>query len=285
MQLIILTGVSGSGKSIALNALEDQGFYCVDNLPATLLSEFVRRFKDDEFVDRVAVGVDSRNRHFLEQLPGEITAIEEMGVDTTLIYVDASIQTLLKRYKESRRPHPLHSANVGLQEAIKKEQEQLQWLRATADTVIDTTEFTPHELRRKIKGMSLRDGHSLYVQVESFGYRHGIPIDADMVFDVRCLPNPHWEEELRPYNGTQQPIIEFLTGNPEVEEMFGDIINFTEKWLPAFKRENRSYLTIAIGCTGGKHRSVYLSERIAEYFKQIGQPVHVRHRELESMSE
>jgi len=270
-RFIIVTGLSGAGKSIALHALEDGGFYCVDNLPAALLLDFA------EFVDKgdlphyrqVAVGVDARNPAMdLSQFPRLLDALYEMEFDVELIYIEASDQTLINRFSETRRKHPLSSGEQPLAQAIAQERVVMETLSDRANLRLDTTHTHIHEFRALIaERVTLREDGALSLQVCSFGYKNGVPPDADFVFDLRCLPNPYWDPALRELSGRDQAIQDFLHGEPLVDKMIGDVVGFLEQWIPAFEAENRSYLTIAMGCTGGRHRSVYVVERIAAYFK------------------
>ena len=270
-RFIIVTGLSGAGKSIALHALEDGGFYCVDNLPAALLLDFA------EFVDQgdlphyrqVAVGVDARNPAMdLSQFPRVLDALYEMEFDVELIYIEASDQTLINRFSETRRKHPLSSGEQPLAQAIAQERVVMETLSDRANLRLDTTHTHIHEFRALIaERVTLRENGALSLQVCSFGYKNGVPPDADFVFDLRCLPNPYWDPALRELSGRDQAIQDFLHGEPLVDKMIGDVVGFLEQWIPAFEAENRSYLTIAMGCTGGRHRSVYVVERIAAHFK------------------
>jgi UPF0042 nucleotide-binding protein len=270
-RFIIVTGLSGAGKSIALHALEDAGFYCVDNLPAALLLDFA------EFVDKgdlphyrqVAVGVDARNPATdLSLFPRVLDALYEMQFDVELIYIEASDQTLINRFSETRRKHPLSSGEQPLGQAIAQERVVMESLSDRANLRVDTTHTHIHEFRALIaERVAGRTTDALSLQVCSFGYKNGVPPDADFVFDLRCLPNPYWDPALRELSGRDQAIQDFLHGEPTVDKMIGDIVGFLEQWIPAFEAENRSYLTIAMGCTGGRHRSVYVVERIAAHFR------------------
>ncbi|QBQ54119.1 RNase adapter RapZ [Nitrosococcus wardiae] len=280
MKLLIISGVSGSGKSIALHALEDQGFYCIDNLPVYLLPVFAQKMQQDAQQLRAAVGIDARNLpQELQQFPQILEDIEEVGAQCHIIFLDASDATLLKRFSETRRKHPLN--NIPLAEAIRHERELLEAIAEKADLRIDTTCTTVHQLRDLIServGDGARTGMSLLFQ--SFGYKHGVPLDADFVFDVRCLPNPYWEPHLRPLSGRDQEVIAYLERHETVTQMRQDLIAFLQHWLQRFQETNRSYLTVAIGCTGGQHRSVYLTEQLTAYFHSAHNRVLCRHREL-----
>lgn len=283
MNFLIVSGLSGSGKTIALQALEDMGYYCIDNLPAVLLSPFAREFLEqaENGFSNSAVGIDSRNRGFLKSLPNNLEELGNLGLEYKIIFLEADESMLIKRFSETRRRHPLTDRETPLLEGIRREKEFLGPLSSAAARHIDTTHTTPQELRGLVRDFAGGEiDSSLSLLFESFGYKHGPPVDADFVFDVRCLPNPYWEAELRPLNGLQQEIVEFLEGREEVSQMIEHIRGFVETWLPHFKEENRSYITVAVGCTGGQHRSVYVAQKLADYFS--GQPldVQVRHREL-----
>ncbi|MCG6975643.1 MAG: RNase adapter RapZ [Acidiferrobacterales bacterium] len=283
MSLLIISGLSGSGKSITLHALEDSGFYCIDNLPAKLLPHLAEQLKEsaDTPVTRVAVGIDARNRTFLGELPDALRKLSELGVDYEIVFLEADDSILIKRYKETRRKHPLTDEDVSLLEGIALEKKRLNPLSSKATLRIDTTYTTPHQLRQQVREFALRPGTgALTLLFRSFGFKHGTPMDADYVFDVRCLPNPYWQPELRMHTGLDEPVIDFLQRQDAVDEMFQAISSFLEKWLPAFEQEHRTYLTIAVGCTGGQHRSVYLTERLARYFAAKNVQTQVRHREL-----
>ncbi len=283
MSFLLVSGLSGSGKSIALNALEDSGFYCIDNLPARLLPYLAEQIQQsgDQSSDNVAVGIDVRNRGFLSGLPEALKKLSEIGVKYQIIFLEADEAILIKRYKETRRKHPLTDQDTSLLEGISLEKDLLNPLSSNAELRVDTTFTTPHQLRQQIIDFSSSgESGNLTLLFRSFGFKHGTPLDADYVFDIRCLPNPYWQSELRQYSGLDEPVIEFLEKQSEVNEMFDSICAFLEKWLPSFVKENRSYLTIAIGCTGGQHRSVYLTDRLATYFTSTGVRTQVRHREL-----
>ncbi|EAR61057.1 RNase adapter RapZ [Neptuniibacter caesariensis] len=284
MKLVVISGRSGSGKSTALQALEDIGFYCIDNLPALLLPDLVQQMiSEPSHPDKIAVSIDARNLlsnlskfpQILEQLRAERWAEYEV------IYLDSSEATLLKRYSSTRRKHPLSNETKNLQQSIQSEAELLEPIASLADIRIDTTRLSLYDLRDTVKlRVAKRKEQILSVQFESFGFKHGVPLDVDFVFDVRVLPNPHWIPELRQYTGQQKPVQEFLGNEPEVSEMISEITEFLEKWLPRFAKNNRSYITIGIGCTGGQHRSVYICEQLTSHFSQLMDNVHVRHREL-----
>ena len=277
MQLLLLTGMSGSGKSIALNALEDLGYYCVDNLPAKLLPEMVEYLRQSNHV-HVAMSIDVRSAETLSLLPQHVLVLRHSDVEVQLIYLEASTDTLVKRYSETRRRHPLSDGERTLPEAIARERELLAEIAALAHR-IDTSDLRPAQLRAWIRDFVNIERSGLTLLFQSFAFKNGLPLDADMVFDVRSLPNPFYDPKLRPLTGRDAAVIEFLQGEASVRLMLSDIRGFLENWLPSFVRDNRSYLTVAIGCTGGQHRSVYLVEELARHFApQI--KVLVRHREL-----
>ncbi len=284
MKLVVLSGRSGSGKTTALQALEDAGFYCIDNLPAVLLPDLIRQMTDtDDGPKRIAVSIDARNlTSSLERFPAlhhQLKSYRHLSCE--VIYLDASEATLLKRFSATRRKHPLTDRYSGLQEAIEHERLLLEPIVSLADLRIDTTHMTLYDLRDRIKlRLTQRREQSLSLLFESFGFKHGSPLDSDFTFDVRSLPNPHWIPELRPLTGKDEEVKFFLQQSTEALEMQQDITQFLERWLPRIRQDNRSYLTVAIGCTGGQHRSVYLTEQLAEHFSQQMENVHVRHREL-----
>ncbi len=283
MSFLLVSGLSGSGKSIALHALEDSGFYCIDNLPARLLPHLAEQIQQtgNTAPGDVAVGIDARNREFLKELPQALEKLSQLGINYQIMFLEADEAILIKRYKETRRKHPLTDEDVSLLEGIALEKIRLNPLSSKAALRVDTTYTTPHQLRRQVQDFAnSNDDGGPTLLFRSFGFKHGTPLDADYVFDIRCLPNPYWQTELRQYTGLDEPVIEFLEKQPEVHDMFESISAFLEKWLPCFKRENCSYLTIAIGCTGGQHRSVYLTDKLAAYFADKGVQTQVRHREL-----
>lgn len=276
MQLILVSGLSGSGKSIALNVLEDGGYYCVDNLPATLLLEVID-FLADAGHDRVALSIDARSAA-LAALPEHLAALRKRGVDCRVLYLEASVQTLLRRFSETRRRHPLAGAGLTLPEAIERERGLLSGVAALGQR-IDTSELQPRVLQNWIRDMLGVGAESLTLLFESFSFRDGIPLDADWVLDARMLPNPHYDPQLRPYTGKDAVVIEYLGRDESVQRWLADVRALLGRWLPEIVRENRSYVTVAIGCTGGRHRSVYLAERLAESFRADWR-VLVRHRGL-----
>jgi len=283
MSFFIVSGLSGSGKSIALQALEDLGFYCIDNLPAGLLPHFAEQLvaTGPENVRHTAVGIDARNRAFLDLLPASLERLRSLGVDYRIVYLEADEATLVKRFKETRRRHPLTGPETPLMEGIRLERKLLEPLAYNPTIRIDTTHTTPHELRARVQDFaSAEDSVGMTLLFESFGYKKGTPADADFVFDVRCLPNPHWQLALRPYTGRDAPVTAFLEQHAEVGRMRDELIRFLETWLPGFESERRSYMTVAIGCTGGQHRSVYFVEHLAAHFATRGYKTQIRHREL-----
>ena len=277
MQLILISGLSGSGKSIALNVLEDAGYYCVDNLPASLLpatTEFLR----EQGYEEVAISVDVRSGSGIAELPRNVSQLKQSGMDLRLIFLDAKTDTLTRRFSETRRRHPLADGKLTITECIKRERELLAPV-GELGAHFDTSDLAPNALRAWIKDFLGIDRSKLTLVFQSFGFKHGIPLDADLVFDVRCLPNPHYDPALRDLTGRDAAVVEFLKRDDMVNRMEGDLRKFVADWLPAFERDNRSYLTVAIGCTGGRHRSVYLAENLARHFAGATQVV-VRHREL-----
>jgi UPF0042 nucleotide-binding protein len=276
MQLVLISGLSGSGKSVALRVLEDDGYYCVDNLPATLLDD-VTAFLAEAGHARVAVSVDARSAA-LAALPERIAALRKRGVDCRLLFLEASPQTLLRRFSETRRRHPLLGPTRTLAEAIEHERSLLAEVAELSER-IDTSEVRAQDLRRWVRSLLALSGGAPLLLIESFAFRDGLPLDADWVADVRMLPNPHYVDALRPLTGLDAPVAEFLEREDAVQRMIADLRSLLERWLPDILRENRSTLTIAIGCTGGRHRSVYVAERLAEALRAQAQ-VLVRHRSL-----
>lgn len=287
MKLYIVSGTSGSGKSIALHALEDLGYYCIDNLPVGLLPAFVQELlsAEREGYSNAAVGVDARNlANDFAILPGALQQLRDSGIPYQILFLDADDDTLLKRFSETRRRHPLTRGDTPLADAIQHERTLLEPIASRADLRLDTSHTNVHQLRDLVQAhVGASASGKLSLLFESFGYKHGIPVDADFVFDIRCLPNPHWQPSLRAFTGRDPHVIEFLEQHPEVEQMFQSISGFLATWLPQFETIGRSYLTVAIGCTGGQHRSVYFAERLARHFSGhvTGKiKVSVRHREL-----
>lgn len=284
LQLIIISGRSGSGKSTALNQLEDEGYYCIDNLPASLLPSLVERTSNSAFAsfEGTAVSIDARNawqdlanfKVIMESLP--------QSVETGVLYLDAQDTTLIKRFSETRRKHPLSSDTLPLADAIVQERELLEPIASAATLVLDTSAMNIYELRDAIKQRLLPgNSGSMSILIQSFGFKQGLPADADLVFDVRMLPNPHWVRELRLKNGLEEPVKEFLEAQPMTDELYDDICNYLDTWLPRYSQSNRSYMTVAVGCTGGQHRSVYLANRLFQRYQEQFPGIHVRHRELQ----
>jgi len=284
VRLIVISGRSGSGKSTALNLLEDEGFYCIDNLPVALLPSLVEETSREEFqlFQGTAVCIDARNawkdlenfREILQSLPA--------SVDSQVLFLDAQQDTLIRRFSETRRRHPLSSKSRALHEAIEREGELIEPIFSSATLVLDTSQMTIYELRDTLKQRLLGTSEgSMSIQIQSFGFKRGVPADADLVFDVRMLPNPHWVRELRGKTGLDTEVCEFLEEQAMTAELYDDLCGYLETWLPRYRDSNRSYMTIAVGCTGGQHRSVYLAERLFRHFSQQYPSVNVRHRELQ----
>lgn len=278
MQLVLISGLSGSGKSVALHLLEDAGYYCVDNLPVTMLTVLVRMLKEEQ-VRKLAVAIDARSGGGIDQLPDKLRLLAEDGVRHAFLFLYSNEDTLLRRYSESRRRHPLAADNRTLAEAIRLERSLLEPISSLGHR-IDTSGLKANALREWVRQfIETEPGRGLTLMFQSFGFKHGLPLDADLVYDVRCLPNPHYDPELKPLTGRDQPVIDFLEGQAEVQRMRGDIARFVGDWLPAYIADNRNYLTVAIGCTGGQHRSVYLAEALGREFAGRAR-VLVRHRTL-----
>lgn len=283
MKLLIVSGLSGSGKSVALHTLEDLGYYCIDNLPAGLLGALASELDQATHpVDKVAVGIDARNlpnalQHFSKVQDG----LQHSGIDSEILFLTCDDDILIKRFSETRRRHPLSSDEVTLAEAVQRERKLLEPIAARADLTIDTSQTNVHELRELIsKRVRADDDAGLSLLFQSFGYKHGVPADADFVFDVRFLPNPHWQPTLRALTGRDAAVIDYLQGDTQVMRVLGELDGFLANWLPAFEADNRSYLTVAVGCTGGQHRSVFIIERLAESFRTRYPSVATFHREL-----
>ena len=280
MHILIISGLSGSGKSIALNLLEDATYYCVDNLPPQLLQPLVDQLGQQGY-GKIAVAIDIRGGGGIETLPQQLDTLRAQKHDVQFLFLDSKTETLRKRYSETRRRHPLASDERTLSESIAEERVRLARV-AELGHHIDTSDLKPNALREWIRQFITANGdhkepQTLTLSFESFGFKHGLPLDAELVFDVRCLPNPHYEPDLRPLTGRDQPVIDFLERVPEVGRMVGDIYAFVASWLPSYVNDNRSYLTVAIGCTGGQHRSVYIAEQLAERLRDSAR-VLVRHR-------
>lgn len=283
MRLIVVSGRSGAGKSVALRVLEDLGYYCVDNLPVDLLDAFIQSTQTSK--QNVAVSIDIRNIPKDPSLIGKKLEPLKQANDVNVIFLDASEEALLKRYSETRRIHPLSifDTKLTLAQAIKLEKTILTPLKAHSDLIIDSTHKSIHELSETVRTyIDGRERKQLIMVFQSFGFKHGLPTDSDFIFDVRFLPNPHWDPNLRPFTGLDAPVKSFLEAQPDVMEMKKQLQHFVEYWLPLLEKNNRSYLTVSIGCTGGKHRSVYLTQQIGEYFSQLGYNVQVRHTSLEN---
>ena len=283
-EVVLITGISGSGKSVALHALEDAGYFCVDNLPPELLRQFIR-LEQERTTSRIAVAVDVRTAGSLPQLLPLVDELRAEGIGIRVIFLDASTDTLVRRFSESRRPHPLSSAGVSgelsraLVEALEIERELLAGVREIA-TVIDTSQLRPAQLRAWVGGLVGTAPVRLTLVFESFAFKHGVPLDADFVFDVRMLPNPFYIRELRPLTGRDEAVAQYLEAQPEVVEMLRQIEGFLRHWLPAMRADQRSYVTVGVGCTGGQHRSVYMVQTLALRFSDQAGTL-VRHRELD----
>lgn len=277
MQLILITGLAGSGKSVALNVLEDSGYHYVDNVPGTLLRELVLHLAAADH-ERVALSIDVRSPAALAELPGQLADFRHRDIAVRVLFIEAKSETLIKRFSETRRRHPLSDGALTLPECIARERELLATLAEQAHR-IDTSDLSPNALRAWVKDVVGLSGSGLTLLFESFGFKNGIPLDADLVFDVRCLPNPHYDPQLRPLTGKDAAVVDFLEAIADTQRMLSDIRQFIESWLPCFTRDNRSYLTVAIGCTGGRHRSVFFAEALGRHFRPRSQ-VLIRHREL-----
>lgn len=277
MQLILITGLSGSGKSVALAVLEDAGFYCVDNLPVELVGLLVENLRASGN-ERVALTIDARTGKAVAGLPAEVQRLRAEAIDVRVMFLEAKRDTLIKRYSETRRRHPLSPLGLTLPECIDRERELIAGISDMAHH-LDTSDLAPNTLRSWVKDFAALPAAGLTLLFESFGFKHGIPLDADFVFDVRCLPNPYYDLALRPLTGCDAPVAAFIRATPDAVRMLDDIHRFITDWLPAFERDNRSYLTIAIGCTGGRHRSVFFVETLAEKFRARTRTL-ARHREL-----
>jgi UPF0042 nucleotide-binding protein len=283
-RLVIVSGLSGSGKSVALHTLEDLGYYCIDNLPLFLLEELAEGLEEadaDAFAN-TAVGIDARNQpEQLFELPKFVDKLSTSPYECLVLYLEAQTDTLIKRFSETRRKHPLTNVDRSLAEAIELERKLLEPILSDAELRIDTTHTNVHQLRDLVRECLGDDTpHKVSILLQTFGFKNGMPHDVDFVLDVRCLPNPHWQPELRPLNGLDPPVARFFEDSPEVGQMREDLATFFDRWIPRFEADGRSYLTIAIGCTGGRHRSVYMAEQMKRHFESDGRKVMVRHREL-----
>jgi len=282
-KLIIVSGRSGSGKTTALQALEDMGFYCVDNLPAKLIPQLVNSLLQEKQhnIQLISVGVDARNLpNQLSSLPEVIDTLKTMNISTEIIFLDSNNSTLMQRFSSTRRKHPLSSGKRSLSEAIEEEHRLLLGISTRADLIIDTSQLNIHQLRETVKNSVGVKRQGLSLQFVSFGFKKGVPIDADFVYDVRCLPNPHWEAGLREFTGKNSKVAAFLEKEEITHKMVEQINAFLHEWIPHFEHSNRAYLTIAIGCTGGQHRSVYIAEQLSKNFQTERENTQVRHREL-----
>lgn len=281
--LVIVSGMSGSGKSVALNTFEDLGYYCVDNLPAELLPDFVRRIQANANApEKIAVGIDARSLGDLADVPHALSRIGAQGLDTRLLFFETRDEVLLRRYADTRRRHPLSRLGLVLADAISLERQALKPLRQIADRVLDTSELNVHQMRRHILTEYGLSGAGLSLLFESFAYRRGLPPEADFVLDARVLPNPHWDARLRPLSGRDPDVRDYLEAQPEVAAYVAQVQGFLDTWLPKLRSETRSYVTVAFGCSGGRHRSVYLAEHLARHCRESGwAEVAVHHRELD----
>ena len=286
MNLVIISGLSGSGKTVALHTLEDEDYYCIDNMPLGLLPDFAQRVinRTIQPYENIAVGIDARSdAQDLRRFPEIVKPLQELDITIEVIYLQAELSTLIKRFSDTRRRHPLTRKGLPLAEAIEVERNLLSDIAAGSDLFIDTTFKNVHQLRELIKERIVKreNKNNLSVLFQSFGFKHGTPTDSDFVFDVRCLPNPHWEHKLRPLTGLDVEVIEFLKSHGEVGQMLSYIRDFLQNWIPKFEQQNRYYLTVSIGCTGGQHRSVYIAQQLCEDFRDKIDTVSIRHRELD----
>lgn len=280
----MISGLSGAGKTVALNTLEDSGFYCIDNLPIGLLNEFGHQLTDLKTIpaEEIAVGIDARNpEHLIAGLPESIELLKQKKLSVELVYIEANDDILTKRYSETRRKHPLSSETVSLTDAIKKERGIMERFSDSAELRIDTSLLSMYSLRDLVREQIVKHPtEALSMQFVSFGYKHGVPKDADFVFDTRCLPNPYWEKDLRLLTGKDKAVIEFLETQDLAKDLYTQLKHFVSYWAPHFEASNRSYLCFAIGCTGGQHRSVYLAEKLADHFQQQNKHVIINHRDI-----
>ena len=283
MRFVIVTGMSGAGRSTALRALEDAGYFCVDNLPISLIEKFSELiYPGNTEVTKVALGIDIRSGKAFNELAATLEELTVAGVNYEILFLDSSDEVLVKRYKETRRTHPL-AQNGRVADGIQEERKRLEFLKKQADYIIDTSNLLTRELKQELDKIFVQNKNfkNLVITVLSFGFKYGIPLDADYVFDVRFLPNPHCNPELRPMTGLDEPVAQFLLAHDEVNNFIYQTRNYIETWLPMLEQNNRCYLTIAIGCTGGKHRSVYIAQQIGEYFQAKGKNVKIQHKSLE----
>ena len=279
MQLILISGLAGAGKSTALRILEDSGYNCVDNLPPPMLPQLVEMYALNANTNKIAVSVDTRSYSLLRQLPNAIHNLTQLGIETKIIFLDSRPDILIKRFSETRRKHPLSDDKRTISDCILEEQEILAAISSLAHR-IDTSDLSANQLRSIIKQFVDADYSQLSIVLQSFGFKYGLPIDSDFVFDVRCLPNPHYDKSIREFNGLEQPIVDFLEKQEKVHLMINDIYHLVAAWLLDFSRDNRNYVTISIGCTGGKHRSVYIAERLASQIRNSGYKTITRHRHI-----
>jgi len=279
-RLIFISGLSGAGKSVVLHTLEDINYYCIDNFPIGLLDKLFEQIH--QYPANIAIGINARNQEkLIPTLPECMRRFKGSNIDTELIFLEADNDILQKRYSETRRKHPFSTENESLHDAIQKEQELLKILADIADIKIDTSHTTVHDLRKTINERVVGRKHtSLSIQLVSFGFKHGIPRDADFIFDVRCLPNPYWETSLRAYSGKDKPVIDYLNQQPLVGKMTWQLASFLTEWIPCFEAESRSYLTIGVGCTGGRHRSVFIVEQLSATILDLGKQAIIKHRDL-----
>lgn len=284
LKLVIVSGLSGSGKTVALRTLEDAGFYCIDNLPLGMLPELIDNMINTRqaHLDAVAIAIDARSGvESSERFDEIIRHVTSHPILLDVLFLTCDTSRLLKRFSETRRKHPLSSQGLPLADAIQQERKLLADIQARANLAIDSTNLNVHELRQMIIDRLLSNsGSEMDILIQSFGFKNGVPADTDFVFDVRCLPNPHWEKDLKPLTGRDRAVIKYLENYPEVAAMYESVLGFLGDWIPRFEKENRSYMTISIGCTGGQHRSVYLAERIASGLKKQFTRVSTRHRDL-----
>lgn len=280
LELVIITGMSGAGKTVAVQSFEDLGYFCIDNMPPTLLPTFWELVKESGKISRIALVIDLRSRDFFKEVDSLIATLDNTQLVTTrIIFLDSSDSVLVSRYKETRRNHPL-APDGRVSEGIAKERELLMDLRTRAQIIIDTSDISPRQLReRLIKDFATKDYQTFHVEVMSFGFKYGVPIDADIIWDVRFLPNPHYIPELRPQTGMDAPVYDYFMKQPETQAFYSKLIDVIEFCLPGYKKEGKSSVTIAIGCTGGKHRSVAIAERIANHLKTDNYAVNVSHRD------
>ncbi|WP_314211251.1 RNase adapter RapZ [uncultured Abiotrophia sp.] len=286
LELVIITGMSGAGKTVAVQSFEDLGYFCIDNMPPTLLPTFWELVKESGKISRIALVIDLRSRDFFKEVDSLIATLDNTQLVTTrIIFLDSSDSVLVSRYKETRRNHPL-APDGRVSEGIAKERELLMDLRTRAQIIIDTSDISPRQLReRLIKDFATKDYQTFHVEVMSFGFKYGVPIDADIIWDVRFLPNPHYIPELRPQTGMDAPVYDYVMKQPETQAFYSKLIDVIEFCLPGYKKEGKSSVTIAIGCTGGKHRSVAIAERIANHLKTDNYAVNISHRDYKKKKE